>query len=186
MGGPGMERTAQVRQRLTSLALVVTVLTGGVAVRAGFGWAETPPACEKPSDVEIVQLLNRWRAEFSSGRPDRISELYAADATLIVTKDGKVYKGRDAIGAYYKEFLARRPVLSIKPATLKPGCGTASVSGPAVYRVTGERKGTRMLLGGRYTADFALSNGSWLIVRHSLAADPRGIGDAFGANAAKP
>ncbi len=127
-------------------------------VDPGRAQAETPGSCAKLSDVQIVQLLNRWRAEFTSGDPERLSALYADDATLVATNDGKPYKGKEAIRSYYKDLLAKHPTLSIKPSSLTPGCGTATVSGPVVYRVTGERKGTRMLLGGRYTAEFGLRN----------------------------
>ena len=156
-------------------------------------WADTVPAqtettgsCAKLSDVQIVQLLNRWRAEFTSGDPERLSALYADDATLVATNDGKPYKGKDAIRSYYKDLLAKHPTLSIKPSSLTPGCGTATISGPVVYRVTGERKGTRVLLGGRYTAEFELRNGTWWIVRHSLAADPRSVGDPIAKTVPSP
>jgi hypothetical protein len=139
----------------------------------------------KPSDVQIVQLLNIWRAAFKSGNAEQLSALYAGDATLVATADGKAYKGRDAIQSYYKDLLARHPILSIRPASLAAGCGTATISGPVVYRISGERKGTRMLLGGRYNAEFALVNDKWEIVRHSLAADPRAIGDPFGSGSVK-
>lgn len=153
----------------------------------GGALAETPGACAKLSDVEIVQLLNKWRLEFTSGNSERLSTLYADDATLVATKDGKPYKGKEAIRSYYEDLLAKHPTLSIKPSSLTPGCGTATVSGPVVYRITGERKGTRMLLGGRYTAEYGLREGTWRIVRHSLAADPRSAGDPIDpARAGKP
>jgi hypothetical protein len=177
-------RLAKARGR--RIALVLASLGVHLALGGGFARAEAPGACAKLSDVEMVQLLNQWRAEITSGSPDRISALYAVDATLIVSKSGKTYQGRDAIRAYYKDFLAKRPALSIKPANLTPGCNTASISGPAIYRISGERKGTRTLLGGGYMIEFALRDGNWLIVRHSLAADPRGIGDAFGGNVRNP
>ena len=144
----------------------------------GRAQAETASACAKLSDVEMVQLLNKWRGEFTSGDPERLSALYADDAMLLATSGGQPYKGKAAIRSYYKDLLAKRPVLSIKPSSLTPGCGTATISGPVVYRVAGERKGTRTLLGGRYSVDFGLLNGSWRIVRHSLAADPRSSGGA--------
>nr|HML29797.1 hypothetical protein [Hyphomicrobium sp.] len=55
----------------------------------------------------------------------------------------------------------------------------ATVSGPVVYRITGVRKGTRALLGGQYKAEFEQVGEQWEIVRHSLAADPRAIGEPF-------
>jgi hypothetical protein len=72
----------------------------------GGALAETPGACAKLSDVEILQLLNKWRLEFTSGNPERLSTLYADDATLVATKDGKPYKGKEAIRSYYEDLLA--------------------------------------------------------------------------------
>ncbi|RUO99586.1 nuclear transport factor 2 family protein [Hyphomicrobium sp.] len=176
-----MARFANGWRWLCSIAFIFAAGTGDAWVPL----AVAEEACQKPTDVTVVQLLNRWRAEFATGDADRIAGLYAVNATLIATKDGKAYKGRDAIRGYYKDFLVRRPGLSIKPAELTPGCGIAVIRGPVVYRLTGERKGTRILLGGRFTAEFALVDGAWLIVRHSLAADPRSVGEAFGEAAAK-
>ena len=157
--------------------LSMAVVVGAALLAAGELRAETQGACSKPTDVEMVQLLNRWRAEFTSGNAERLAALYADDATLIATKDGTPYKGKDAIRTYYNDLLGRHPNVSITPSTLTSGCNSAVVSGPVVYRLKGERKGTRTLLGGRYTTEFALQNGTWQIVRQSLAADRRGLGD---------
>ncbi|MET0430875.1 MAG: DUF4440 domain-containing protein [Hyphomicrobium sp.] len=158
-----------------------------IAALGLFGGADAAradtPACTKLTEVQMVQLLNRWRAAFTGGDPEQLSGLYADDAILIATKDGKPYKGRDAIRSYFKGLLVRRATMSIRPSSLHADCGTASIAGPVVYRITGERKGTRLLLGGRYQADFAVIGGEWKIVRHSLAADERRIGDPFVAGA---
>jgi uncharacterized protein (TIGR02246 family) len=173
------------------LSLKLPVFGSVISLVACMLYADARPAqadaagsCAKLSDVEIVQLVNRWRTEFTSGSPEKLSALYADDATLIATKDGKPYKGKEAIGSYYKDLLAKHPLISIKPSSLKADCGAATVSGPVVYRITGERKGTRMLLGGRYTTEFGLRDGRWWIVRHSLAADPRSVGDPIDKGAA--
>jgi hypothetical protein len=41
-----------------------------------------------------------------------------------------------------------------------------------VYRVTGKRKGTRMLLGGHYMTQYRFEDGAWRISRHLLGARP--------------
>jgi hypothetical protein len=161
----------------SGLSFAVLVFGFMVGFDAGPALGDSAGSCAKPSDVEIVQLLNRWRMEFTAGSTDRLSALYADDAILIPTKDSKPYKGKEAIRGYYKDLLARHPTVSIKPSSLTSGCGTAAVSGPVFYRLAGERKGTRTLLGGRYTTEFGLLDGSWRIMRHSLAADPRNIGE---------
>ncbi len=76
---------------------------------AGRAQAETAGACAKLSDVEMVQLLNRWRAEFASGDLERLSALYADDATLFATNGGQPYKGKAAIRSYYKDLLGKHP-----------------------------------------------------------------------------
>ena len=42
-------------------------------------------------------------------------------------------------------------------------------AGAYVLRVAGRRKGTRMLIGGRYTLQYEHRNGDWLIVRHRVS-----------------
>ncbi|MBS0250866.1 MAG: nuclear transport factor 2 family protein [Proteobacteria bacterium] len=165
------------RPSLRAIGLLIIASAGGAA-NAADGQTDVPP-CAKLSEVQMVQLLNGWRAAFVSGSAEQLSSLYADDATLVATKDGKVYKGRDAIRTYYKDFFSHHPRLSIRPASLVAGCASATISGPVVYRVTGERKGTRTLLGGRYEAEFKQVGGKWEIIRHSLAADPRNIGEPF-------
>lgn len=170
--------------RAAGLFIAASVCAAAVPVNAQDAGADTPSACAKLSDVQIVQLLNRWRAAFTQGSADQLSTLYADDATLVTTGDGKggdgkVYKGRDAIRTYFKDLFARHPMLTIRPASLAADCGTATVSGPVVYRITGERKGTRRLLGGRYKTVFEQVGDNWEIVNHALAADPRVIGEPF-------
>lgn len=172
---------------LRAIGLLVIALAMGAAgpVEAVDGQPDGS-TCAKLSETQMVQLLNSWRAAFASGSAEQLAILYADDATLVATRDGKVYKGRDAIRAYYQDFLSRHPRLSIRPASLVAGCGSATVSGPVVYRITGERKGTRTLLGGRYKTEFVQVGEKWEIVRHSLAADPRTIGEAFDKSLTAP
>lgn len=152
-----------------------------VAVCGDGGRAQAEDACTKLSDVEIVHLLNVWKAEFVNGNSERLAGLYADAATLIATKDSAPREGKEAIRSYFKDLLAKRPLVSIKPSSFSSDCGTAVVSGPVVYRFTGERKGTRLLFGGTYTTEYALRDGKWWIVRHELAADRRTAGNAGNA-----
>ena len=175
MNGPAI-----FRRSLKSLALASMAGLAAAGVFGDGGRARAGEACTKLSEVEIVHLLNVWKAEFVNGNSERLSGLYADAATLIATKDSEPHKGKEAIRSYFKDLLAKRPLVSIRLSSLTSDCGTAVVSGPVVYRVTGERKGTRMLFGGTYTAEYALRDGKWWIVRHQLAADRRPAGHAPG------
>lgn len=170
------------RRSLRSLAFVSIASWAAVAMCIHAAPVQAGAACAKLSDVEIVQLLNRWRVEFGSGDPARLSALYAEDAALTTGK-GKLQNGVEAIRSYYTDLLAKRPVISIKPSSLTSDCGVATVSGPVVYRLSGERKGTRTLLGGNYSIEYAQRGDRWWIVRHFLAADPRSGANPAGSAA---
>ena len=71
-----------------------------------------------------------------------------------------------------KELLQRHPQASVMSRTLETGCNVATESGVIVYRVTGKRKGTRMLLGGRYVTQYRFEDGAWRIGRHILDVRP--------------
>ncbi|HET6390256.1 nuclear transport factor 2 family protein [Hyphomicrobium sp.] len=177
--------TAFFRRLLGRLALASVAGGAAVALTCGAEWARAEDACTKLSDVEVVHLLNVWKAEFTGGDSERLSGLYADAATVIATKEGEPLNGKEAIRSYFKDLLAKRPLVSIRPSSMSSDCGKAVVSGPVVYRLSGERKGTRMLLGGTYTAEYALKDGKWWIVRHQLAADQRAGGNANGDGAGK-
>jgi uncharacterized protein (TIGR02246 family) len=172
------------RRSLRSLASGSIASLAALAMCFHAAPVQADAACAKLSDVEIVQLLNRWRAEFASGDPARVSALYAEDATLTASK-GNLQKGNEAIRSYYKDLLAKHPMTSIRPSSLTSDCGAATVGGPVVYRLSGERKGTRTLLGGTYSIEYALRGDRWMIVRHFLAAEPRGAVNPKGGAASK-
>jgi uncharacterized protein (TIGR02246 family) len=164
-------------KRATDIRLPMTVMVCAALLCATHARAETPSACSTPTTLQVVQLMNSWRAGLASGSPDRMASFYAEDASLVATKDGAPLKGRQAIRIYFGDLLPRHPDPRIISRNITPGCNAASVKGVVFYRITGKRKGTRMLLGGRYTVDFAFRNNTWLIVNQTLAADPRKIGE---------
>ena len=53
-----------------------------------------------------------------------------------------------------------------------PGATLVTDAGTVTFRVTGNRKGTRMLIGGQFSATYAMRDGAWRIVSHSLETLP--------------
>ena len=86
-----MNELAFLGRLLKSFSLGSITAFAAVTASVATGPARADAICVKLSDVEIVQLLNRWRTEFASGDPDRVSALYADAASLIATKDGPPY-----------------------------------------------------------------------------------------------
>jgi uncharacterized protein (TIGR02246 family) len=133
--------------------------------------------CAKPTTLQVMQLMNLWKAGLASGDADKMASFYAPDATIVTTKDAAPIKGRDAIRAYFADLLPRHPQPRFISSNIKTACSGASVQGVVIYRITGTRKGTRHLLGGRYAVDFSFDNKVWHITKQSLAANPRKLGE---------
>jgi uncharacterized protein (TIGR02246 family) len=128
-----------------------------------------------------MQLINVWKAGLASGDAGKLASFYADDATLVTTKNAAPVNGRDAIRAYYADLLPRHPQPRFISSDITADCNIATVEGRVLYRVTGTRKGTRMLLGGRYKVTFALRDAVWQITHQSLAADPKKLGEPLAA-----
>lgn len=139
--------------------------------------ATAPAPCLKLTTLQVMQLMNAWRAGLASGDAEKMASFYTDNATLVATTDGKPVTGREAIRAYYAELLPRHPQPRFISNTIAVDCNSATVQGVVLYRITGERKGTRMLLGGRYKVEFAFQKNFWQITKQSLAANPRKSGE---------
>lgn len=123
-------------------------------------------ACAKPGEDVIAGQFDRWNHAVATGNPDAVVELYAENAVLRVAGQPAPIIGRPAIRAYFTEFLARRPQGALSMRSISVSCNAASDTGAYVYRLTGRRKGTRMLITGRYSTFYEYRDGDWLIVRH--------------------
>jgi uncharacterized protein (TIGR02246 family) len=154
---------------LPATLIVAIALFGAIQARA-----DSPAAaCTKPTTLQVMQLMNIWKAGLASGDADKMASFYTKDATLVAKKDGTPFTGREAIRGYYAELLPRHPHPRFISSNIKADCNVAMVEGAVLYRVTGTRKGTRMLLGGRYKVEFAFSENVWRISNQSLAANPK-------------
>lgn len=149
------------------------------AALLGAHYAHADPQCITPKPQEVSRVFHQWRNAVASRNPDELVNFYTDDATLSVGKAGEPIKGKAAIRAYYVGLLARHPQPVVVSSEVAPGCNSAVVTGFILYRVTGARKGTRDLLGGRFTTEFALVDGAWRIAKHTLGGDERKLDQPF-------
>lgn len=165
--------------RLRVIGVMTAVVVAAAILMSIRAHAESDPHanCKTPSRVEAMQLLNLWKTGVATSTAVRVAAFYAEDGTLVPSKDSTPLKGKQAIQTYYDGFLPRHPQVKFVSSNVTPGCNSAKIDGIVFYRVTGERKGTRSLLGGRYNIEFAFRNNIWVIVNHSLAANPRKLGE---------
>jgi uncharacterized protein (TIGR02246 family) len=142
--------------------------------------ADAAKPCPEPSPntQSIARLFDRWNASLATGKPEEVAKLYADDAVLLPMLSGGPHVGRAEIGAYFAQFLRRHPQGAVTRRTIKIDCGNALDAGAYVFRVTGRRKGTRMLIGGVYTLRYEHHNGNWLIVHHHISGMYRRLSSA--------
>lgn len=134
--------------------------------------AASAPQCAPLTPTEAAGLFDRWNTALTESNVMELAGLYSDHAELVTEGEGEPHRGRQAILAYYEGLLQRHPQASVMSRTLETGCNVATESGVIVYRVTGKRKGTRMLLGGRYVTQYRFEDGAWRIGRHILDVRP--------------
>ncbi len=138
----------------------------------GFAHAAGSLPCAPLTHAEATDLFNRWNAALTADGVIDLVGLYSNRAELAAHEEDVPRRGRQAIQAYYENLLGRHPQASVISRTVEMGCNVAIESGEIIYRVTGKRKGTRMLLGGRYMTQYRFEDGAWRIERHLLGARP--------------
>jgi len=133
--------------------------------------ADVAERCPRPaaSIATIAALFERWNALLATGDPGQVAKLYAEDAVLLPTPSDKARVGRTDIGTYFADFLRVHPQTTVTKRVVNIDCASAADDGVFVYRVTGQRKGTRWLIGGRYNLRYEYRNGEWLIVHHRIS-----------------
>ena len=175
-----MKMIAKTRQTSTHQLRwsVVVGLVCACTLAAEPARAATTAECTRPTHNGITNLFDHWNTALASSNLSELLGLYDEDAVLVARPGEEPYSGKLAISAFYEGLMRRYPQASILSRTIEYGCNSATESGFVVYRITGKRKGTRMLLGGRYVTQYQLENGAWRIVRHHLGAVPRPAGRA--------
>jgi uncharacterized protein (TIGR02246 family) len=134
--------------------------------------AASTPQCAPLTHTDAADLFSRWSTALAESNVMQLADLYSDGAELAAHGEDAPHRGRHAILAYYESLLRRHPQALVTSRTIETGCNVATESGVIVYRVTGKRKGTRMLLGGRYMTQYRFEDGAWRIGRHLLGAHP--------------
>lgn len=151
---------------LTSAAIGLALVLIGLPVRAA---ADAAERCAETNTQTVARLFDDWNAALATGQPEKVAKLYADNAVLLPALSARLLVGRDQIRMHFAEFLLRHPRASVISRTISVDCATAVDVGTYVYRVTGRRKGTRMLIGGNYALRYEFDKGEWRIVRHHVS-----------------
>jgi hypothetical protein len=105
-------------------------------------------------------LIAQWVLEFNTRDPARLLPLYADDATLLGTSEGKLHIGRDEIATYFKG----RSTVELGEQIL------AQLSEDSV--LSAGQDGKPVAQPARFTFVVARRRGDWRILHHHSSAQP--------------
>lgn len=175
--------------RLNSASLLACGAFVAVAINAGYANGSAPitqktDTCAVVTADEIAALFDRWNATVATAHPDKMTRLYAPDATLLPANGTAPRTGYAAIRDYFVYALQGQPRAEVVSRAIRAGCDMATDTG--VQTVSTGVKGTPGAVETekqRYTLVYRRFGGNWLIEHHhaSKLAD----GDDA-ARAAKP
>jgi uncharacterized protein (TIGR02246 family) len=151
--------------------LAMTLLCALLPLQAS---AQPAEKCTKAGEDMIARQFDRWNLALASGNPDTVARLYAADAVLQLAPSQAPIVGRAAIRAHFAGFLGRHAQGTLTMRSIAVSCNAGSDTGTFAYRLTGKRKGTRMVVTGRYSTFYEFRDGDWVIVRHHDQPFPAG------------
>jgi uncharacterized protein (TIGR02246 family) len=129
-------------------------------------------ACRPVSEKQVAALFDRWNSALATRSPDKVTALYAPDATLLPTVKTGPLIGPAPIHEYFVHFLEQSPQGRIEQRVIHIGCNIAYDIGLYTFRLHDEKTGTDRDLHARYTFVYAPVHGTWLIVHHHSSADP--------------
>lgn len=119
----------------------------------------------------IRNLFDDWNAALLSGDPDKVAELYAADAILLPTVSNRVCTDRAAIKDYFHtKFMKMQPHGEIEESHIRVHEDLAVHSGVYLFALQTEGRSVR----ARFTFVYRLDDGEWKIVEHHSSAMPEG------------
>jgi uncharacterized protein (TIGR02246 family) len=151
----------------------------GLAVRSGDGQAPVPAADDKAIQQAIQQSVTAYADAVNKGNLAALSAFWAPDADYIDEK-GTVTKGRDAITALFKQFLAdlKGSKIAFKVTSIRPL--TADVAMQDGMSVITRPDGS--VDEGHFTAVWFKKDGKWML--RSARDLPHEAAEAIGSGGA--
>src|SRR3954447_20553638 len=177
----------------SNLRMRVATVSGGLlvagAIGAGVAAADAPPAPAvqhsvtasawqdeateggRPTQQPIAALFDEWNAALATRNPEKVADLYAADAVLLPTLSPQIRTTRAGIVDYFAHLLPSNP-----PAVITQEIITILDRNDAIntglYTFTLTENGVQQQVPARYTLSTSGTNGEWLIVNHHSSVVP--------------
>jgi uncharacterized protein (TIGR02246 family) len=130
--------------------------------------------CAPVTEDEIRSLHDRWLNSLQTKHPDKVTRNYASDAVMLAEATRKVRANYAEIREYFLYFLQLDPQVRIDHRTIRLGCNAASAVGHFSMTINGPTPNSRDVIQGRYSFNYELRDGAWLIVHHHASVMPSG------------
>ncbi|WP_448586679.1 SgcJ/EcaC family oxidoreductase [Thermaurantiacus sp.] len=143
-------------------ALVSAILVAGAPALAQGGRPGQPLRCPAVTEADITRQFDRFNAAWASLDPDRVTALFAPNATLLATVSNVERTSPEKIREYFVQFLKGEPVARIDSSTIDIDCTTATRSGNWTV-VTRNANGERVDVPARYTFVYKWDGKDWKI-----------------------
>ena len=173
---------------------ILLACSGMVAAIISSGYANGSVPIELKTDTcvqatadDIAGLYDRWNTTVTAAHPDKMTRLYASDATLLPANGTAPRTGYAAIRDYFVYALQVQPRAVIVSRTIRTGCDMAIDTG--VQIVSTQHKGhagTSETEQQRYTLIYRRHGGTWLIEHHHASKQLDGDDAPKVSNTARP
>lgn len=164
------------------MAALIALATAGVLTNTA-AMAETAPVaapgahtteqCAVISTEQVVGLFDKWNASLKTLDPDTVTANYSDDAVLLPTVSNTPRLNHAEIRDYFVHFLQKKPQGTIDSRTIKLGCNTAIDMGVYTFKLQDGKK-TKSVQ-ARYTFQYVIENGKWVIEHHHSSAMPEKV-----------
>jgi uncharacterized protein (TIGR02246 family) len=144
--------------------LVHAIFLAGIA-SVSMPWGAA--ACQPPAPNEISSLVDRWNTAAATGHPDKITRLYANDATLMPANGAAPRIGYQPIRDHYVHTLQAQPQLEVISRTVRADCDMAVDRGVLILS-TGP-KDAREAIRHSFTFVYVRHGDTWQIEHHHVS-----------------
>lgn len=135
--------------------------------------AHTSAQCAPVTKEQVAGLFDQWNASLKTLDPDVVTENYADDAVLLPTVSNTPRLNRAEIRDYFVMFLKKEPQVTINSRTIKLGCNVATDMGIYTFKLK-DGHNTKTIQ-ARYTYQYVIENGKWVIEHHHSSAMPEKV-----------
>lgn len=119
-----------------------------------------------------IQLFEQWDAALATGIPDKVADLYAADAVLLPTLAAEIRNDRQSILDYFNVFLQHNPRGRVTESHVLVDQDLLVHSGLYTFSCGGPDESAKIDIRARFTFFYRHDGINWKIAVHHSSLQP--------------